>query len=109
MPKGVPDGTNKPGWLDIAEFLDQLRGATGVGWCICIAATGRQSKERACLLSVHQFYAGSPVLRDDLALVSAAWPSGSYRDLEAAVLDMLYRLDGRLAEVSARAEQEAFF
>lgn len=109
MPKGVPDGHGKPGWLDVGDYLATLRDTTGVNWCVCVATTGGQSKERALLLSVCEYRRGTPIVRDDLAIVSGAWPSGQYRDVEASVLDMLYRLDRRLAEREKVAVQEALF
>ena len=109
MPYGRPNERNAPGWLDIGEYLGDLRRATGRSWCVCIATTGEQSKARAMLLSVCEYRAGAPVVRDDLGITAGAWPSGSHRDMEAAVLDLLYRFDRKLADREQESVAQAAF
>lgn len=98
MPKGVPDGRNEPGWLDIGEYLAELRSTSGINWAVCVSSTGGQSKERAILLAMCEYRGGAPIVRDDIAITAGAWPSLSYRSMESAVFDLLYRFDRRLAE-----------
>jgi len=109
MHDGLSNEHMEPGWLDVAEYLAHLRQTTGRGWCVCVAATGELSKQRSILLSVCEFRAGAPVVRDDLALSAACWPNYNKRGLASTVHDLLYRFDRRLAEREQGALAQAAF
>ena len=109
MPYGQPNPHNGPGWMDIHSYLTELRATTGKGWCVCVAATTDTSRTQHLLFSVCEFRAGTPVVRDDLGIVSGHWPNTNNRRFEAAVFELLVRFDRRLAERSdLGASQSAF-
>lgn len=99
----------EPGWLDIAEYLTDLKRTTGRGWCVCIAATGERGEQQYLLFSVCEYRAGAPVVRDDLALVSDCWPRGRSRGVANVVHNLLYRFDRRLAEREEQSVAQATF
>lgn len=100
---------NALGWLDVNAYLKELRRTTGRGWCVCIASTGESSRTEHLLLSVCEYRAGAPVVRDDIALTAGHWPSASHRRLEFAVYDLLYRFDRRMAERATEVESQSAF
>lgn len=109
MPYGVPNDRNTLGWLDVGVYLAELRRTTGRGWCVVLATTGELTPERKILLSVCEYRAGAPVVRDDLALVAAHWPNVTNRDLAGAVYGMLYQFDRRLEERERAAAAQMSF
>lgn len=103
------NGNDGPGWLDVHAYLESLRRTTGRRWCVCMAATSEESRTRHLLLSVCEFRGGTPIVRDDLVLVTGHWPNPNQRYLDASVYELLYRFDALLAErESASVAQQAF-
>lgn len=109
MPYEHGTDRNALGWLDVHDYLAELRSTTGRGWCVCIAATGEQSRTKHLLLSVCEYRAGAPIVRDDIALTAGHWPNGDHRRMESAVYELLHRFDRRLEErANVREIQSAF-
>ena len=100
---------HEPGWLDVGEYLKHLRSTTGRSWCVCVAVTGEHTPETVLLFSVCEYYAGAPVVRDDLALTAASWPSYHRRGVASTVHELLYRFDRRLEEREMGAVVQAAF
>lgn len=109
MPDEVKPAHYDPGWMDVAEYLADLKRTTGIGWSVCIAVTGEHSGRLSLVFSVCQWRAGAPILRDDLALVADAWPRGNTRSVATTVHQMLYSFDRRLAEREQESIARAAF